>query len=100
MRRALDLAWRIALLVVIFAVLYGAAIALATPPGVGQLLSPEAQQRSARILPLVSFLMAAELIYLALRSRWHGWKLAWAISFVFYGIHTFMSQIETAVSPR
>jgi hypothetical protein len=43
--------------------------------------------------------MAAVLIYRTLRSRWHGWKLAWAISLIFYGIHTFMSQIETAAFP-
>jgi hypothetical protein len=99
MKRALDLLWRMALLVLVFGVLYAAAISLAAPPGVGQLLTPEEQQRSARILPLVSLLMAAVLIYLALRSRWNGWKLAWAISLIFYGIHTFMSQIETAAFP-
>jgi hypothetical protein len=44
-------------------------------------------------------LFSGWLAYLALRSRWHGWKLAGALFAVFYGIHTFLNQIETAVFP-
>jgi hypothetical protein len=58
-KRALDLLWRIAPLVVVFAALYAAAISLATPLGVGQLLTPGGQRRSAQILPPVGHLTAA-----------------------------------------
>jgi len=36
------------------------------------------------------------LTYLILRSRWAGWRLMLAIFFVFYGVATFMPQIESA----
>jgi len=99
LKRTLDLLWRVVLLIVLFIVLFVAATSVATPPGLDQLLTPEQQQRSTGMLPLVSVLMAVLLIYLTLRSRWHGWKLAGALALIFYGIHTFMSQIETAAFP-
>jgi hypothetical protein len=56
-------------------------------------------QPGAGTLPLVvvCFLETAVLTYLILRSRWSAWRLAAAIFFVFYGVTTFMSQIESAV---
>ena len=37
------------------------------------------------------------MTYLILRSRWTGWRLIAAVFFVFYGVTTFMPQIESAV---
>jgi len=37
------------------------------------------------------------LSYLILRSRWAGWQLMLAILVVFYGVSTFMGQLESAV---
>jgi hypothetical protein len=56
-------------------------------------------QAGAGALPLlvVCFLETTVLTYLILRSRWTGWRLTAAIFFVFYGVTTFMSQIESAV---
>jgi hypothetical protein len=56
-------------------------------------------QAGEGVLPLltVCFLETSVLSYLILRSRWTGWRLAAAIFFVFYGVTTFMSQIESAV---
>lgn len=99
MKRALDLAWRALVLVMAFFVLFTVATALATPAGMSSMLTPEQAGRAAAMMPVVSALMAAVLIYLTLRSRWHGWKLAGALALIFYGIHTFMSQIETAIFP-
>jgi hypothetical protein len=48
-------------------------------------------------LLLVSSLNAAVLSYTVIRSRWSGWRLILTIFFVFYGITTFLSQIETIV---
>jgi hypothetical protein len=35
------------------------------------------------------------IIALILSSRWHGWKLALALAFAYYGAVTFLTQIET-----
>lgn len=37
------------------------------------------------------------LSYTIIRSRWTGWRLVVTIFFVFYGVKTFLSQIETVV---
>ncbi len=56
-------------------------------------------QPGAGAVPLliVCFLETAVLTYLILRSRWSGWRLVATIFFVFYGVTTFMPQIESAV---
>jgi hypothetical protein len=61
--------------------------------------SPGSEPAGAAALPLlaVCFLNATVLTHLILRSRWTGWRLAGAVFFVFYGVMTFMSQIESAV---
>jgi hypothetical protein len=61
-----------------------------------QLNAAEVQQ-SGQVLLLVSAVNALLLSYLALRSRWHGWKLAGTLFLVQFGIETFMSQIETII---
>ncbi|MEZ4663673.1 MAG: hypothetical protein R2911_39570 [Caldilineaceae bacterium] len=60
-------------------------------------LSPAEAQMSAQIMLLVTTVNALILSYLALRSRWHGWKLAGALFLAQYGIETVMPQIETVV---
>jgi hypothetical protein len=37
------------------------------------------------------------MAYIILRSRWSGWRLMLAIFVVYYGVTTFMGQIESAV---
>lgn len=37
------------------------------------------------------------MTYLILRSRWTGWRLMAAVFVVYYGVTTFMAQIESAV---
>jgi hypothetical protein len=59
---------------------------------------PAGQSGSAALyLILVCALEAAVLSYLVLRSRWFGWRLVLAITVIFYGVATFMGQIESAV---
>lgn len=48
-------------------------------------------------LLVVSFLDTLVLAYIILRSRWTGWRLMATIFVVFYGVMTFMAQIETMV---
>ena len=45
----------------------------------------------------VCFLNTVVLAHIILRSRWAGWRLIATLFFVFYGVMTFMSQIESAV---
>ena len=61
--------------------------------------SPAPDQASAVALTLlaVCFLETIVVARIILRSRWTGWRLAAAICFVFYGVTTFMSQIESVV---
>jgi len=58
--------------------------------------SPQDQAGAMFSLLIVSFLNAAVLSYVILRSRWTGWKLILTIFFVLYGVVTVMSQVETA----
>ena len=45
----------------------------------------------------VCFLDTLILAYIILRSRWAGWRLIATVFFVFYGVMTFIAQIESAV---
>jgi hypothetical protein len=45
----------------------------------------------------VCFLDTLVLAYIILRSRWAGWRLIATVFLVFYGVMTFMSQIESAI---
>ena len=67
---------------------------------VGQQVNSQTAQQSgtaALTLLAVCALEAIVMTYLILRSRWTGWRLTAAVFFVFYGVTTFMSQIESAV---
>jgi hypothetical protein len=61
--------------------------------------SPTSEQAGAAALLLlpVCFLEVTVLTHLILRSRWSGWRLVAAVFLVFYGVTTFMSQIESVV---
>lgn len=99
MKNVFDLVWRVLVLFAAFVALFTVSATLATPPDMSSMLTPEQASRSAVMMLAVSALMAGLLIYLTLRSRWHGWKLAGALALIFYGVHTFLSQIETAAFP-
>ena len=52
---------------------------------------------TAMSLIAVCALETVVVSYLILRSRWTGWRLMLAVFVVFYGVTTFMPQIESAV---
>src|SRR5512140_3369797 len=56
-------------------------------------------QTSKELIALltVCFLDTIVLAYIVLRSRWVGWRLIATVFLVFYGVMTFMSQIESVV---
>jgi hypothetical protein len=45
----------------------------------------------------VCFLDTLVLAYIILRSRWFGWRLIATVFFAFYGVMTFIAQIESLV---
>lgn len=59
--------------------------------------TPEQSGAEAMALLAVCILNTVVLSYIILRSRWAGWRLMATVFFVFYGVMTFMSQIESAV---
>ena len=69
------------------------------PPELRQLFTPAQLNQAAAALPLVSLIMSLMLAYLVIRSRWHGWKLAGALSLIFYVLYTFLSWIELLAFP-
>jgi len=65
--------------------------------GQGNSQTPEQAGVAAVALLAVCFLNTIVLTHIILRSRWAGWQLIATVFFIFYGVMTFMSQIESAV---
>jgi hypothetical protein len=57
---------------------------------------PEQAGSAAVALLAVCFLNTIVFIHIIVRSRWAGWRLIATVFFVYYGVTTFMSQIESA----
>src|SRR5512136_922473 len=60
-------------------------------------LTPEQVSATFIAFIAVCLMYAIVLAYPILRSRWAGWKLVVTVAFVYYGVNTFMSQIESAI---
>jgi hypothetical protein len=63
----------------------------------GVVQSPQSGGSAVLTLLLVCFLQTVGISYLVLGSRWSGWRLIVAIFLIYYGVTTFMPQIESAV---
>src|SRR3954468_7973201 len=59
--------------------------------------APEEAATAGLALLAVCLLQTLVLTHIILRSRWSGWQLIGAVAFVYYGVTTFMAQIESAV---
>jgi len=99
MKRTLSITLGVAVLTVAYAVLFMIGSNLTTPPELAEKMSPEAGLQAASMIPVVALLMTSTMAYLALCSRWHGLKLAAAIFVVFFGVYTFLAQIEPLAFP-
>lgn len=99
MKRFLSISLGVLVLIVAYSVLFMIGSNLTTPPELAKKMSPEAGMQVASLIPVVALLMTSTLAYLALRSRWHGLKLAAAIFAVFFGVYTFLAQIEPLAFP-
>jgi hypothetical protein len=98
MKSTLLIAIRLVALTIVYFVCFVAVSGALLAPTADQSNAIQAGQAGATLAALlaVSFLNAAVLTYVITRSRWAGWKLILMIFFVFYGVTTFLPQIETA----
>jgi len=90
---AISIALRVIALTFVLFVCYGIGSGIAMR-GITQ---PSAGGSAAVALVVVCVLQTIVLSYLIVRSRWFGWRLMVAVLFIFYGVATFMPQIESAV---
>lgn len=65
--------------------------------GLGDSTQPAEPMGAMVALLIVCAFQTIVLSYPIIRSRWTGWRLVVTIFFVFYGVMTFLSQIETVV---
>jgi hypothetical protein len=86
--------WRAAALSVFLFACYAVAGSVV---GIENSQTAESPATTALALLLACALEAVVMAALILGSRWTGWKLIGAVFFIFYGVTTFMSQIESAV---
>lgn len=95
MKAAAFVVARVVALTMVLFVCFAVAAGLVGLPGNPSVSEPP----GAAALPLIAvcFLNATVLSHLILRSRWAGWRLVAVVFFVFYGVMTFMPQIESAV---
>ena len=96
MKTAVLLVLRLALLAVLYFILFAVLSALLIPR-TPQELTPAEQANVFLALVTVSFLNTGLLSYLILRSRLSGWKLMLSVFVFFFGTAIVMPQIETAV---
>lgn len=94
MKSKLLLFLRLVVLVVLYFICFAAVSSALFQLPADQRTPPEGNPALA--LLVVSCLNTVILSYVIIRSRWAGWKLIGAIFLIFFGISTFMSQIETA----
>ena len=99
MKRILSITLGVAVLAVIYSVLFMIGTSLTTPPELAEKMSPEAGMQAASMIPVVALIMTSTIAYLVLRSRWHGLKLAVTIFVIFFGVYTFLAQIEPLAFP-
>ena len=97
MRTALVVGLKVIVLTIILFVCFAVAGGVLGPTDNSQ--TSDQPGAAALLLLAVCFLQATVLSYLILRSRWTGWRLAATMFVVFYGVATFMPQIESAIFP-
>src|SRR3981081_1847229 len=95
MKAAAFVVLRVIALTIVLFICFAVAGGVVGLPGNSQ--TSEQASGSALTLLAVCLLETIVMTYLILRSRWTGWRLAAAVFFVFYGVTTFMPQIESAV---
>ncbi len=99
MKKAIFTILRVLLLAVVYTVLATLAANLVPSGDLVERMTPEQINQATIALPVCSLLMTIMLVYLALRSRWHGWKLAGALAIIPFMLYSFLGQVEVIVIP-
>lgn len=95
MKAAIVLVARVIAVTILLFVCFSVAGTVVELPGSAE---PDADAGNVAIrLLAVCLLNVVVLTHIILRSRWAGWRLIVTVFLVFYGVTTFMGQIETAV---
>lgn len=95
MKTAIVLVARVIAVTILLFVCFSVAGTVVELPGSAE---PDADAGNVAIrLLAVCLLNVVVLTHIILRSRWAGWRLIVTVFLVFYGVTTFMGQIETAV---
>ena len=95
MKAAIVLVARVIAVTILLFVCFSVAGTVVELPGSAE---PDADAGNVAIrLLAVCLLNVVVLTHITLRSRWAGWRLIVTVFLVFYGVTTFMGQIETAV---
>jgi hypothetical protein len=95
MKTAFSIVLKVIALTIILFICFDVASGVVGQQGNSQ--TSEQGGAAAVALLAVCFLNTIILTHIILRSRWAGWRLMATVFFVFYGVMTFMSQIESAV---
>jgi hypothetical protein len=104
MKAAAVFALRVLVLTVVLIIVFMIAANVAgmtqAPLPSAQAASPptaQAQQAASLLRPLLTYAFLVSLVtaWIIQNSRWRGWKLIAALVFTFYGLMTFIDQIET-----
>ncbi|NLJ85692.1 MAG: hypothetical protein GX322_04575 [Firmicutes bacterium] len=85
---------RVVVLAIVLLILFGVS-GVMFPIGAG--VEAESTASGSLFTFIACLLHAGILSHLIVRSSWHGWRLIAAIFVIYYGIMTFLSQIETVV---
>ncbi|MCI0333349.1 MAG: hypothetical protein L0228_09020 [Planctomycetes bacterium] len=95
MKTAFSIVLKVIVLTIILFICFAVAGGVIGQLGSSQ--TPEQAGGAAVALLAVCLLNTIVLTPIIVRSRWAGWRLIATVFFVFYGVTTFMSQIESAV---
>ena len=99
MKHILSIDLRVLLLAVMYTVLVTVVSGLVVPPEAVSIFTPEQTSAMLVMLPAVGVVMAGMLAYLALRSRWHGWRLAGVLFAIYFVLEGFLSWVEVLAFP-
>ncbi len=93
LKRSLWLAFRMLLL--FFVTLISYAVSGMLMSGEGGNFTPAEEAQAGQALLIISLIYSSLFAYLLIRSQWRGWRLAGAIFIIYFGVETFITQIET-----
>lgn len=93
LKRPLWLSFRMLLLFFVMLISYAVSGMLMSAEGGN--FTPAEEAQAGQALLIISLIYSMLFGYLLIRSHWSGWQLAGAVFIIYFGVETFMTQIET-----